>query len=89
VPKKRPPVHDRCSEINKLKRPDLEGELRGKLEHLLLACRSIHVRTSWSSHQGPYVGKIEIGIYVVGAADELIRVDHFLPEDISVRYQVV
>jgi len=35
------------------------------------------------------VGKIEIGIYVVGAADELIRVDHFLPEDISVRYQVV
>ena len=36
-----------------------------------------------------YVGKIEIGIYVVGAADELIRVDHFLPEDISVRYQVV
>ena len=39
---------------------------------------------------GPFsVGKIEIGIYVVGAADELIRVDHFLPEDISVRYQVV
>jgi len=36
-----------------------------------------------------HVGKIEIGIYVVGAADELIRVDHFLPEDISVRYQVV
>ena len=36
-----------------------------------------------------YVGKIEIGIYVVGAADELIRVDNFLPADISVGYQVV
>jgi len=36
-----------------------------------------------------FVGKIKIGIYMVGAADELIRVDHFLPEDISVRYQVV
>jgi len=38
---------------------------------------------------GYNVGKIEIGIYVVGAADELIRVDHFLPADISDHYQIV
>jgi len=51
--------------------------------------RQVNKASNFTSPWCLFVGKIEIGIYVVGAADELIRVDHFLPEDISVRYQVV